>query len=113
MIVFAYKCIFLQIEALPRDSEFYGLLYEVQSKNIPGHNFRGYSILGEENNREISVSTYFIQSFALLEDKTFKIIVLRFLKLENVKCGMSSLVWEVNGLVWAVIYWNYHHSKHR
>lgn len=41
---------------MPRDTEFYGLLYGVQSKNIPGHNYRGYSILGEENGREVAVS---------------------------------------------------------
>lgn len=51
------KIIFLQIEATPRDPEFYGLLYNVQSENIPGHLFRGYSVLGENNNREVAVNS--------------------------------------------------------
>ncbi|XP_022181593.1 fatty acid synthase-like [Myzus persicae] len=41
-----------KIESMPRDPEYYGLLYGVQSQKIPGHNFRGYSILGEKNARE-------------------------------------------------------------
>jgi len=41
---------------MPRDPEYYGLLYGVQSQNIPGHIFRGYSIIGE-NSRETVVST--------------------------------------------------------
>ncbi|XP_050542991.1 fatty acid synthase-like [Daktulosphaira vitifoliae] len=45
-----------RVEETPRDPELYGLLYNVQSENIPGHLFRGYSILGEHNNREV-VST--------------------------------------------------------
>ncbi|XP_050421854.1 fatty acid synthase-like [Adelges cooleyi] len=44
-----------RVESAPKDPEFYGLLYGVQSENIPGHNFRGYSILGEQDNREIAV----------------------------------------------------------
>lgn len=27
---------------MPRDKEFYALLYGVQNKNIVGHNYRGY-----------------------------------------------------------------------
>lgn len=47
-----------QVEGMSRDPEFYGLLYGVQSQNIPGHNYRGYTILGEENGREAVVSTF-------------------------------------------------------
>jgi len=43
---------------MPNDPEFYGLLYGVQSKNILGHNYRGYGIVGEEDSsREVTVST--------------------------------------------------------
>lgn len=97
---------------MPRDPEFYGLLNGVQNKNIPGHNYRGYSILGEENGREIAVST-FHRRIKYIITKTYDNYYtteleipdfLRSLKPVNVKYGMYSLVWEVNGLVWAVIY---------
>lgn len=41
-----------KVESLPRDPEFYGLLYGVHSQNIPGHIYRGYSILDEKDARE-------------------------------------------------------------
>nr|WJN62148.1 fatty acid synthase 1 [Rhopalosiphum padi] len=40
------------VESLPRDPEFYGLLYGVHSQNIPGHIYRGYSVLDEKDARE-------------------------------------------------------------
>lgn len=46
-----------QVETGPKDPEWYGLLYGVHSKNIAGHNYRGYTILGEETGRETAVRT--------------------------------------------------------
>ncbi|XP_025202473.1 fatty acid synthase-like [Melanaphis sacchari] len=43
------------VEGMPRDPEFYGLLYGVHSQNIPGHIYRGYSILDEKDARETAV----------------------------------------------------------
>lgn len=54
-----------QVENLPRDPEFYGLLYGVQSNNISGHNYRGYSILGKEN-REVTVNKYLLLNYKIL-----------------------------------------------
>lgn len=48
---------YLQVGTLSRDPELYGLLYGVHSKNIPGHLYRGYSIL-DEDSREVSVSEF-------------------------------------------------------
>ncbi|KAL7302666.1 hypothetical protein TKK_0004723 [Trichogramma kaykai] len=36
------------------DEEFLALLHSIHSKNIPGHSYRGYEILGSINEREIS-----------------------------------------------------------
>ncbi|VVC46315.1 Hypothetical protein CINCED_3A018656 [Cinara cedri] len=44
-----------RVETGPKDPEWYGLLYGVHSKNIAGHNFRGYTILGEKNGRETAI----------------------------------------------------------
>lgn len=44
-----------EIEANRNDEEFLGLINEIHAKNIPMHNYRGYTVMGADgsNNREI------------------------------------------------------------
>lgn len=41
---------------MPRDDDFIGLLHDIHSSNIPGHSYRGYTILGNTPTHEVSVS---------------------------------------------------------
>lgn len=49
-------CLF-QAKKNANDDEFISLLHSVHASNIPGHSYRGYQILGDEEEREISQTT--------------------------------------------------------
>ncbi|KAG8224696.1 hypothetical protein J437_LFUL006083 [Ladona fulva] len=53
----AVKKLLEKVETKPRDDELIALLHEIHSAPIPGHSFRGYTILGKEITREISEYT--------------------------------------------------------
>ncbi|CAG2053808.1 unnamed protein product, partial [Timema podura] len=43
-----------KIESVPRDDDYISLLHEIHSSNIPGHSYRGYTVLGANTpSREI------------------------------------------------------------
>lgn len=46
----------VQVEKMPQDDEFNALLHNIHSQNIPGHLYRGFTLLGSNPPvREISV----------------------------------------------------------
>lgn len=42
-------------EQNPYDPEFYAMLHKVHKNHIAGHNYRGYTILGNQSSREVTV----------------------------------------------------------
>lgn len=44
------------VEKNPHDPEFYALLSKIHKHHIVGHNFRGFTVLGNPSLREVSVS---------------------------------------------------------
>lgn len=52
-----------QIEPHHKDDDFLNLIREIHNKNIPGHPYRGYTILGDASKLEILVSRICVSWF--------------------------------------------------
>jgi hypothetical protein len=51
---------YLQFESRPVDAEFVRLMHDLQATEIPGHKYRGYTLLTQDgsNQRSIKVSMH-------------------------------------------------------
>lgn len=48
---------FTQVINTSRDDDLIALLHTIHSRNIPGHGYRGFTVLGDTPSKEVIVST--------------------------------------------------------
>lgn len=76
------------------DPEYIALIQDIFARPIPGHLYRGYTILDEEAKQETEVTENRLVFIHILL-KGFSIT-----KEVKDSCGLSTRAWEVSGLEW-------------
>lgn len=97
------------MENRPLDAEFVRLLHEIHGEDIPGHIYRGYTILKKEKSgepiRHIEVITFKFEApckfpFVHINNITSFCSISR---VKNDQYGLFSLEWALSGLEWVKI----------